>query len=521
MDAMTHTLRNIFASALFAGILVPDAGAQVSYLERISCPQDPVRIVTDEPGKGGSGAKQAELSFTFDWDGGRIASQHTAAIVPVLVSEDGSRSFSFDPIFIDGRTRAKAVDRMEALSGIERPEGSIVLRPDRNGGTGAVEYVSRIQYDPAMLDGSIVFHETVSGCAGCIEGEDSLALDVLPRYVPEWRTRRIAPEPEPVKRRQESRVARLQYKWDRYDILPSLADNQAVLDTVTNSIALVKSCDFITITGIYVAGFTSPEGTYEYNMNLSSLRARTFADYISRNNDVDPSLLSVEWSGEDWEGLKEALTASDFMKKAIVAGVIDTYTEDRNECERQIQNILTEDEYRWLVKNIYPVLRHSTYRIEYEVRNFDLDEARKMIYERPQDLNLDEIFKVAGSYPEDSAKRADAMAVAMEYFPDSPAVLGNQALEALADGKPQKAVILLKNRIPETGASPTADEAELLNILGVAYACSEDYAVAKSFLSLASEAGNVNAGHNLIQLEGVMEQLPDSYFSEENEKDYN
>ena len=53
MDAMTHTIRNIFASALFAGILVPDAGAQVSYLERISCPQDPVRIVTDEPGMGG------------------------------------------------------------------------------------------------------------------------------------------------------------------------------------------------------------------------------------------------------------------------------------------------------------------------------------------------------------------------------------------------------------------------------------------------------------------------------------
>ena len=441
--------------------------------------------------------------------------------MPVLVTADGSQTYSFAPVFIDGRTRAKAVDRMEVLSGIGRPEGSTVVHPYEKDTPAQIEYVSRIAYDPAMLDGRIVFYETVSGCAGCIEGEDSLALDVLPRYVPEWRTRRIAPEPEPVKRRQESRVARLQYKWDRYDILPSLADNQAVLDTVTNSIALVKSCDFITITGIYVAGFTSPEGTYEYNMNLSSLRARTFADYISRNNDVDPSLLSVEWSGEDWEGLKEALTASDFMKKAIVAGVIDTYTEDRNECERQIQNILTEDEYRWLVKNIYPVLRHSTYRIEYEVRNFDLDEARKMIYERPQDLNLDEIFKVAGSYPEDSAKRADAMAVAMEYFPDSPAVLGNQALEALADGKPQKAVILLKNRIPETGASPTADEAELLNILGVAYACSEDYAVAKSFLSLASEAGNVNAGHNLIQLEGVMEQLPDSYFSEENEKDYN
>ena len=79
-----------------------------------------------------------------------------------------------------------------------------------------------------------------------------------------------------------------------------------------------------TITGIYVAGFTSPEGTYEYNMNLSNRRARTFADYIARNCRIDPDMMSVEWSGEDWAGLKEALAGSGFYKKAIVAGIIDT-----------------------------------------------------------------------------------------------------------------------------------------------------------------------------------------------------
>ena len=278
MDAMTHTLRNIFASALFAGILVPDAGAQVSYLERISCPQDPVRIVTDEPGKGGSGAKQAELSFTFDWDGGRIASQHTAAIVPVLVSEDGSRSFSFDPIFIDGRTRAKAVDRMEALSGIERPEGSIVLRPDRNGGTGAVEYVSRIQYDPAMLDGSIVFYETVSGCAGCIEGEDSLALDVLPRYVPEWR---FSPSPAGgLKHRELRERADLKFIVNLHDINPGYADNAAVLDKVMNSIRLAGDSSLYTVTSVRFIGYASPDGPEAFNRTLALNRAKSLMNYV-------------------------------------------------------------------------------------------------------------------------------------------------------------------------------------------------------------------------------------------------
>ena len=56
-----------------------------------------------------------------------------------------------------------------------------------------------------------------------------------------------------------------------------------------------------------------------------------------------------------------------------------------------MMNVLTDDEYTWLLRNIYPYLRHCTYRVEYEVRNFDLEEARRTIYERPQDLSLNEM----------------------------------------------------------------------------------------------------------------------------------
>lgn len=56
------------------------------------------------------------------------------------------------------------------LSGIERPEGSIVLRPGRKDGSGTIEYCARVPYSPDMLDGRIVLYETVSGCAGCLDG---------------------------------------------------------------------------------------------------------------------------------------------------------------------------------------------------------------------------------------------------------------------------------------------------------------------------------------------------------------
>lgn len=477
-------------------------------------------VMTFEDREVSKSGDDVTLSMRVVLDSTRIRSQHTVELTPVLVSADSTLECPFGTVVIDGRTRHKVFLRRNALGdslgGVRDSAIAVVMR--KNGSRQEYTYLSSVPYSRWMLGGMVELREEVSGCAECRKGSSVLALDgpVLPEFIPVWKTARITPEPEPVKRRQESRIARLQYKWDRYDILPSLAGNKAVLDTVIRSIELVKDRDYITITGIYVAGFTSPEGTYEYNMNLSNRRARTFADYIARNCRIDPDMMSVEWSGEDWAGLKEALAGSGFYKKAIVAGIIDTYTEDRNECERQMRAVLTDEEYQWLVSNIYPYLRHSTYRIEYEVMNFDLEQARRMIYERPQDLNLDEIYKVAGSYPADSKEYAEAMAVAAEYFPDSPAVLGDRALEALDAGNAAGAVALLRNAedmSPDTLADTSAavqvraDEAELLNILGVAYAYSADYVMAVSVFRAASDAGNSNAAHNLVQVLGVIDQL--------------
>lgn len=481
-----------FPSVLSAG----DAGdgKDVSYLGEI-------RFEDRSVEKAG---RDVTLSMGIVLDSAKIKTQHTVSLTPVLVSADRSREFPFGTVIIDGRVRHNVIMRRETLndsiSGGRDSALSIIVRKNRSAQEYA--YLSTIPYSSWMLEGKLEMRESVTGCADCGEGDSVvvLASPVLPRFVPQWKTSRIEPEPEPVKHRSESRVARLQFKLDKADILEEWGDNAAVLDTVTNSIALVKDRDYIRITGIYVAGYASPEGTWEYNERLSRSRAESFAEYIARHNDVDTSIMSVEWSGEDWNGFRKELVKSRFPKKDTVISIIDTYTQDRNECERRMRDVLTPDEYGWLKENIYPYLRHCIYRVEYDVAGFSLEEARRVIRDNPSDLSLTEMYMVAGSYGKDTEGYAYAMRTAALYYRDSPAVKGDLALEALAAGDAGKAVEILQDRIPD-------GEDGLLNILGVAYARTGEYWKARDAFAEAAGGGCLDARHNLGQVEAVIDYL--------------
>ena len=418
-------------------------------------------------------AREVNLNMNIVLDSTKIRTQHTVSLTPVIISRDGKDTTAFGAVIVDGRTRHKVFIRRDRLDGTDpKRDSALAIIQRKNRKEQTYTYVSSVPYSRWMLDGRIGVLECVKGCADCGEGESDTTFveQVLPAFIPVWKTTVMQPEPEPIKKREESRIARLQFRWDKYDILPEWQGNDVVLDTVTNSIALVKGKDYISITGIYVAGFASPEGTYEYNMRLSGNRAKSFADYIAEHNGIDRNMITVEWSGEDWAGFRAQLEKSDFAKKDQVIALIDTYTEDRNECERQILKILLRSEYEWLLRNIYPYLRHCTYRIEYEVKNFDLNEARKTIYDRPQDLNLDEIYKVAGSYETGSEEYAYAMAMAAKYYQDSPAVMSDRAVRALDKGNAAEAVKILEKVLEwtrigqETHPEISAENAELLNI---------------------------------------------------------
>ena len=423
----------------------------------------------------------------------------------MLVSADGNREIAFPPIVIDGKTRHKVYLRAQRLESVELPpfhndSSQVIIR--RGGKNQQYDYAASVPYERWMLDGRVEIREEVHGCTNCGEGkaEQGLWSGILPTFIPDYRldsiarTRAVRSVPKPVPRGCSSGT-------DSYNILPGFKDNRAELDTVSNSIELVKKNTDVKIIGIYITGYASPEGSMAHNMTLSENRAKALADYIRRHDAISP-MLHVDWKGEDWEGFIRAL--GDFpnlLKRDEVYEIIERYPDERDFCELQLQKLVPPTIYHRLLTEIYPALRRNEYRIEYNVRNFNLEEARRMVDERPDLLSLSEMYKVAGSYGKGTPEYDKVMATAVRYFPASPAALNENAVNAISREEYARAVELLEK------SEVTAKSAELLTTLGVAYAGAGQYEKAEDAFRRAAEAGSETARHNLEEVRQVIDQL--------------
>lgn len=447
-----------------------------------------------------------ELSMTVDVSELRIGTQHTVALIPVIVSKDGASEAEFPPIVIDGRTRSKVYYRAQVLESVELPPyhdgGAETIMLRDNGEQQSYDYAAAIPYARWMLDGRLEIREEVHGCVNCQEGRDSLDMfPVLPEYIPDYRLAAIEPEPEPVKTRMETRTARLNFRQDSHTIRPDYKDNRAQLDTVKNSIEAVRDDRDLEITGIFITGYASPEASEAYNKALSQRRADALREWIAADEDIDLSLVHSVGKGEDWNGFVSSLDGVRMLAGLDRIKRIISENEGKNDwAELQIQK-LDDEIYRRLLNEVYPPLRRLEYRIEYNVKNFTLEEARQMLDERPDLLSLQEIYMVAESYGKGTSGYEKAMAAAAEYYPDSPAVLGDRALAAIGRGDYAEAARLL------SASDVTYGNAELLNMLGVARAQSGRYDEAADCLGKAAGMGSESAVHNLSELNKVTDQL--------------
>ena len=180
--------------------------------------------------------------------------------------------------------------------------------------------------------------------------------------------------------------------------------------------------------------------------------------------------------------------------------IIERYPNERDFCELQLRKLVPPTIYQRLLNEIYPTLRRNEYRIEYNVRNFSIEEAKRQIKIRPDLLSVSEMYKVAESYGKDADGYREALLTAAHTYPDNVAAVVNAARVEMERGDADAAIRLLaKSRV--------GNESEVLNALGVAYARSGQYDKAREVLQQALKAGSAEAQTNLKQLEGVVADL--------------
>ena len=450
--------------------------------------------------------REVRLKMVVDLSRLKMRTQQSVAQIPVLMSNDGSREAAFPALVIDGRTRYKMYQRAKQIKSVDMPpyhDGTakaVIYR--KNGQQQSYDYQAALPYEPWMLGGRIELREVVYGCANCKEGHAEQAMaegdKALAPFTPDYRVSKAVVAPEPVKERAETRTARLQFRQNSSNIDPDFKDNRQELDNVVASINMVDGNPDLTITGIYITGYASPEGSEAFNLKLSQTRADALAAYMKENTSVDHSLWHVTGVGEDWEGLrKEVMKHPRLLKVDEVLKIIDDCDGDRDDCEAKLKNLVPPEIYQRLLNEMYGPLRRNEYRVEYNVCNFDIDEAKKQLKTRPDLLSVDEIYKVADSYGEGTDGYREAILTSARIYPDDASVVVNAARMEMEQGNVAGAIKLLEG-------SKVSSDPQVLNALGVAYARNGQLDKAREALSRAKNAGWAEAAANLSQLEGVM-----------------
>lgn len=326
---------------------------------------------------------------------------------------------------------------------------------------------------------------------------EPVPMPVAEPYKPDYHLAYLEPKAEQEKARNLKGQAYLDFVVNKTDIRRDYRRNAEELRKVEETINVVRQDPNITITHIGIHGYASPEGSYDSNARLAEGRAQAFKDYVQQLIDVPARLFSVASTPEDWEGLERALenqedrlNDSSAAKIRVPAPMILIVKSDAkpDEKERQLKTRYPA-QWKQLLTDVFPALRHSDYTVSYTIRPFTIDEAKEIIHQKPQQLSLNEMFLVANTYTPGSQDFNEVFETAVRMYPDDETANLNAAVIALQKNDLQAAERYLK----KAGNSPQA-----LNARGVLAVRQGDRQAAERFWRQSTLP---EANHNLSELE--------------------
>lgn len=248
--------------------------------------------------------------------------------------------------------------------------------------------------------------------------------------------------------------AYIDFPVNRIELRADYRRNPAQLDSIITTIKALKADKNLQVMAINIHGFASPEGSYKHNDYLAKNRARTLTEYVHKMVELPDSIFTVSSTAEDWDGLREYIKQSDLEKKEQLLAIAkdESLTPDARDAKLKKQY---PAQYRSLLTNCYPALRHSDYHITYKIKPFDVEEAKEIMKTKPQQLSLNELFMVAQTYEVGSKEFNEVMELAVRMYPTDETANLNAAIIRLNAGDADAA----KPYLDRAGDSEEADAA--------------------------------------------------------------
>lgn len=336
-------------------------------------------------------------------------------------------------------------ERSMIVSMCIRVDRDLVTLRRRNGMEQTIDYLREVAYQPWMRKATLVLEEVACGC-GIPIAYDSHAVATL-RSDDTPRLAFRIPEVEEVKTRQESGRAFLAFQLGKSEILDNFRSNATELAKIMQAIDLVRNDSNVTVSHIAIHGYASPDGSLALNEKLSAERTQALKSWVMSKYQFDEALFTTAHTAEDWEGLVNFLRNNNTLEgREEILNIIATVG-DLDKREARIREEFPS-QYRFMLDNWYPFLRHSDYTVGYIVRPFTVEEAKRELKLHPQNLSIDEMFRIAQTYKEGSKEYNEVFLIAVKQNPDHPVANLNAACIALRAGDKTAAAGYLEKAMP-------------------------------------------------------------------------
>ena len=428
--------------------------------------------------------KYLTVKMNLDLNKLDVDANRAVLLTPRLVN--GTDSLDLPAVGIYGRRRYYYYVRngIGSISG----ESEIIYRASSK--PDSVAYNNLAEYEKWMDGATLKFHRSDWGCCHEIVAEyEGILGRHREAFFPELIF--VQPKAEIMKSRSLSGSAYIDFPVDQTVIYPDYRRNTTELGKIQATIDSVRNDKDVTITSVWLKGFASPESPYKHNTELAIGRTAALKKHIGQLYHFADSIIQTDYEPEDWAGLRRYVEQSNINYRAEILALIDSNMEPDAK-EAKIKRTYP-DEYRFMLQNFYPALRHTDYRIDYNIRKFNkVEEIKRIMAEQPQKLSLNEFYLVAGKYEPGTDEFTDVFETAVRMFPNDEIANLNAANAAIR----RDDFATARRYLDKAG-----DSAEAVYARGALAIREKDYDTARRYLGKAKEMGLEKAALTLEELD--------------------
>ncbi|MDR0962484.1 MAG: DUF3868 domain-containing protein [Mediterranea sp.] len=431
-------------------------------------------------------AKEGDkLKVSFTMEDIDISSRYRALITPVIYDGTGQMK-ELKPVLLVGKNRNTYDKRSgNTTPNIERH----VVKKHAN-----ISYTDYVTWEDWMQYVSIAISETIEGCCTTVHKAPNEAVaEGLLTYFNKHPYYNIKPLPyelselekydidnpflhsmedfdkryDVLKKNRGQGSAKIVFKVGSSVIDLGMADNQTMMSKMLGAFRVIENDSLAVLRKIVIAAYASPEGTLAYNTKLAAARASAVEEHFLQNvKGLDANMFELINGREDWDGLREAVEASEMEAKADVLKIIDSYSMEQEIRKTKLKQLDGGKPYKYMLENLYPPLRNGGYlQIYYEVQR-----------------------KASLSWTDEQGRQ-------VWVDPDSPrnrfVSAYNKSIGLLVDGSYKEALDVLL---------PYKDDSRSWNYIGVAYMMIDENTTAASYFQKAADNGDTDALRNLEEL---------------------